>query len=374
MPKQAPTQQPPSTDILPPEREEDVLRRALDVVVQRLPADWRFAIKEQARVGDLRVDAIVELKAPGSDRVLLLVEAKRQLATRDVANALEQLERVRERLDQRGEVRPMLVARYLPASTRARLEQRGAAYADATGNLRLALDRPALFLRDVGAPRDPWRGPGRPRGSLKGPPAARVVRALADFMPPYTVPQLIKLSGVSSGATYRVIEFLEQEALIEREPRGPINFVDWRSLLERWSRDYGFQQSNTVGSYLQPRGLPALLDGLRSAPELRYALTGPLAAERMAPYAPPRVAMIYVDRPDQVADRLDLREVDSGTNVLLATGSYDVVFERNQEIDGLSIAAPSQVAVDLLTAPGRGPSEAQALLDWMGANEPAWRR
>lgn len=32
-----------------------------------------------------------------------------------------------------------------------------------------------------------------------------------------------------------------------------------------------------------------------------------------------------------------------------------------------------QVAVDLLTGPGRNPSEAVALLDWMAANERAWR-
>jgi len=170
------------------------------------------------------------------------------------------------------------------------------------------------------------------------------------------------------------VEFLEQEDLVERQPRGQITTVDWRALLERWSEDYGFQQSNTVVSYLQPRGLSALVQGLRGAPELRYVLTGSLAAERYAPYAPSRLGAVYVDRLDETAERLDLREVDTGANVLLATGDYDVVFERSQDIDGLRIAAPSQVAVDLLTAPGRGPTEAQALLDWMGADEPAWRR
>jgi hypothetical protein len=36
--------------------------------------------------------------------------------------------------------------------------------------------------------------------------------------------------------------------------------------------------------------------------------------------------------------------------------------------------APSQAAVDLLTAPGRGPEEGRALLDWMEKNESDWRR
>lgn len=34
----------------------------------------------------------------------------------------------------------------------------------------------------------------------------------------------------------------------------------------------------------------------------------------------------------------------------------------------------SQVAVDLLTGPGRNPAEGQALLDWMEINERAWRK
>jgi hypothetical protein len=132
-----------------------------------------------------------------------------------------------------------------------------------------------------------------------------------------------------------------------------------------------FQQSNAVAAYLQPRGLRPLLKALRSAADLRYVLTGALAAERLAPYAQPRLATLYVDRLDEAAAQLELREVDAGANVLLATGDYDVVFARTQEIDGVRFAAPSQVAVDLLTGPGRGPSEAQALLDWMGANESA---
>ena len=188
------------------------------------------------------------------------------------------------------------------------------------------------------------------------------------------VPQLIKLSGASSGATYRVIEFLVKRPSSSANPVGRSRPWPGVRYLNAGARDYGFQQSNQVVPYLQPRGLPAVLNALRAAKGLRYALTGSLAAQRFAPYVQARVAMIYVDRIDQAVERLELREVDSGTNVLLATGDYGVAFERTQLIDGLCFAAPSQVAVDLLTAAGRGPSEGQALLDWMGSDESAWRR
>jgi hypothetical protein len=354
----------------------DVLRRSLALVQDRLPPGWSTTIDEDVVVAGRLIDALVELAGPDQTKAILVVEAKRSVVTRDLPAALEQIQSAGSQLAR--PVVPMLVARYLPPSARAWLEERGVSYADATGNLRVALERPALFLHDKGTDHDPWRGPGRPRGTLQGPPAARVVRALVDFTPPVTVPELVRRSGASTGATYRVVEFLEREALIERirqgTRQGPIKTVDWRRLLERWSEDYGFQRSNTVGAYLQPRGLDAVLDGLAASHGLRYALTGSLAARRLAPYAPSRLAMIYVDDPGQAAAQLTLRPVDSGANVLLASGDYDVVFDRRVEVDNLSFAAPSQTAVDLLTGPGRSPAEASALLDWMQTHERDWRR
>jgi hypothetical protein len=200
-----------------------------------------------------------------------------------------------------------------------------------------------------------------------------VVRALADYAQPVTMPELVRRSGASTGATYRVVDFLEREALLQRTPRGPITDVSWRPMLQRWSLDYGFQHSNSVTRYLQPRGLPALVERLGEAHGLLYAVTGSLAAHRLAPYAPERLAMIYVDDLDRAVDLLDLRPVDTGANVLLAAPVYDVVFDRLSFVDGVFYAAPSQTAVDLLTGPGRSPAEGEALLDWMATHEPAWR-
>jgi hypothetical protein len=84
--------------------------------------------------------------------------------------------------------------------------------------------------------------------------------------------------------------------------------------------------------------------------------------------------MIYVDNPKLLVDYAALRQVDTGANVLLATATYDVVFERAEYFDGTMMAAPSQVAVDLLTGPGRSPSEGDALLNWMESHEEKWRR
>ena len=66
---------------------------------------------------------------------------------------------------------------------------------------------------------------------------------------------------------------------------------------------------------------------------------------------------------------------DAGVNVLLAEPAYPVLLERPVEaLDGLMLAAPTQVAVDLMTGPGRSPAEAEELLDWMRRNEDSWRK
>jgi hypothetical protein len=303
----------------------------------------------------------------------LLIEAKRAMTSRDVDGALEQLDGYAAAYG-----RPagrMLVARYLAPPIRERLEERGVAYADATGNLFVVSETPGLFIRADGADRDPWRGRGRPRGTLKGAPAARVVRALVDHAEPLPMRRLVELSGASTGAAYRVVDFLTEEDLAGRDGSGRVEVRSWRRLLERWSRNYAFGDHVGGRRYLAPRGLPTLEQAMNATRSIRYAVTGSLAARHWAPYAPPRLAMVYVDDPTEVARSWDLRPVDSGANVLLGRPDTDVPYQRTVIDDGgLILAAPAQVAVDLMTGPGRNPAEAEYLLDWMEGREADWRR
>lgn len=357
-------------------REVDVLRITVDALQQRLPPGWRATVEPDSRVApDQGVDALVTLAAPGGAQVTVLVECKIGVVTRDLPGLVEQLRQAGGAVD--GPTVPLIATRYLSASVRDWLDRNGISYSDATGNLRLAVASPGayLFMMDRGADQDPWRGPGRPRGTLKGAPAARVVRALADLYTPIPISTLIREARSSTGVTYRVLDFLEKEALVTRGTRGLITEVRWRPLLERWSRDYSFPQDNTVSQYLQPRGVPALLSDLPTlGRRMNYAVTGSLAAQQWAPYAPARLATVFVEDVTEAARGIGLRSTDRGANVLLAAPGSDVVFDRTQEIDGVRYAAPSQVATDLLTGPGRNPSEGQELLNWMESDEPAWRQ
>jgi hypothetical protein len=69
-----------------------------------------------------------------------------------------------------------------------------------------------------------------------------------------------------------------------------------------------------------------------------------------------------------------LRRSERVGNVRLIEAPDRVVFERLMHVNGFSIAAPSQVAADLLTLPKRSNDEYDSLLVWMRENELSWRR
>jgi hypothetical protein len=179
-------------------------------------------------------------------------------------------------------------------------------------------------------------------------------------------------SGVDPGYVSRVFTLLEKEDLIQRESRGPVTYTDWRALIRRWTQDYSLFAGNRTGSYLEPRGLGFLLRKLRDS-DLRYAATGSLGSASVAPVAPARLAILFVDDMEDAAERLSLRPAEAGANVILAEPFDPVVYERNRQEEGISYVALSQNAADLLTSSGRGPNEAEEVMHWMAKNEDAWR-
>ena len=148
----------------------------------------------------------------------------------------------------------------------------------------------------------------------------------------------------------------------------------WGELLEAWTRDYSLIKSNRTYSYLDPRGIDNFLARLRALPnKARYAITGSLAAGRRAPVAPARLAVAFASDVADVAGALGLVATETGANVLLVEPMGEFVFERTTVDEGLTYVAPSQIVADLLTGPGRNPTEADELLGWMKRNEDAWR-
>lgn len=347
-----------------PFSETELADTVVALIRDRVPNSWTVSDRREVGRGGRRVDAELEIRAGRGPAATLLGEVKLAATPKQIPDAIQQL---RSYGPADGY---LLMAPYLSAQARERLRDQAISYADATGNVRIAVDRPALFIELQGADRNPW-AEDRPVKSLRGPAAAAVVRALCDFRPPYGVRELAERAGLSLASTSRIVSFLDSEALVGRRPRGGIGSVDWPRLLRRWTQDYGLTVSNRTRLVLEPRGVRALLDKVRGDPG--FAVTGSLAASIIAPVAPAALGVLYVRELGAAQRALQLRDAPTGANVMLVEPFSPVAFERTWEREGIRYAALAQVAADLLTSPGRSPSEGEALIEWMKANENDWR-
>lgn len=349
--------------------ETDLVCGTVDLLRGRLPRGWQTRVDREPRQGPgpWRTDATLTLHPPSGPSVTLAIIAKPKFGWNELARWVDRsVAEARLRADG-----VLLVAPYISPTARLKLIDRDASFADQTGNVRISLPQPPLFIELEGANRNPEQST-KALKSLRGRGSARAIRALCDFRPPYGIRGLAARAQVPAPSLSRVVDLLEREQLVTRSgPRGQVAEVSVRGVIERWTQDYEFSRANSIGIYLEPRGIPAFLDKLRTA-SFPYALTGSVASSLVAPAAPVRLASLYVGSPMDTR-ALGLRRVVAGGNVIVAEPFDPVVFERIMRREGLTLAAPSQVAADLLTGPGRSPGEAQELLGWMEANEDEWR-
>jgi hypothetical protein len=352
--------------------ETAALRQAEQVVARSMPSGWSAKVV-QARGRSTGPRALALRIRPSADEGTdFSIITKRTLNPMEARHLVHDLG-----IDTTNSLRGpkpasiAIVAPYLSERTREVIAAHGVSYIDSTGNMRLQSDKPALYVLTNGADKDPWFD-HQPLKSLRGRGAGRALRAVVDFAPPYGVRELASRAKVSPATLARVIDLLARDALLTRDARGRVHDVDWAGSLRRWSKDYEFATSNQTTTFLAPRGLNDLASKIASV-KWRYVLTGSIAAQSFSPIAPARVSMLYVDDIETAVRVLDLREVDIGSNVLIAEPFDPVVFERTIKQDGFALAAPTQIVADLLTGTGRMPSEGEELIAWMKDNERVWR-
>jgi hypothetical protein len=355
--------------------QSELIQAAVAWLAGQLPASWRVERSKRAIVspggGEPRaLDAAIDLTAPNHTGVTILVEARSELAPRDVDELFGGLAGALRLMT--SNVPVIVVAPWLSARAQARLAAEDVNYLDLTGNALIRVEHPTLFLRSAGATRNPAPAPVRGPARLRGPRAARLIRLLADVRPPYGLRALAEATHLTPGYVSRLLDALDREALIERDPRGPVRSVDVPGLLRHWAGSYDVFASNDTTTLLAPEGPAALLREI--PPHLRLAVTGSFAAARHAPVAAPAQLLLYSEEdPFEVAGQLGLLPSEESGNVVLLDPFDPFVWGRGEREDGLYYAAPSQVAVDCLTGNGRMPAEGEALLAWMVEHEGEWR-
>lgn len=351
------------------ETERSLVNQAVAWLEGGLPRGWTV---EATPDRDLPPeDGKITLRGPNGTITAIAVEEKQSISPRGVLDLLPRVQTARRM----GAHLPLLVvAPWISKRTQELLAQQDLNYIDLTGNALLRIDNPPFYLQTAGSARNP-APKERGRAQLRGAKAARLIRLLVDVRPPYGVGGLAEATGLAPGYVSRLLETLYREALIERAPRGPVESVDLAGLMRRWASSYDVFETNGAKAFIAPSGVDELLTTLSESIALgsRLAITGSIAASRLAPVTAPAMLLAYCDSPGEVAGALGLLSADEGANVVFLEPFDPVVWERTSSERGLRFAAPSQVAVDCLTGNGRMPAEGGALLEWMLANEPAWR-
>lgn len=342
-----------------------LIRSGFRELQRRLPGGWNALVDKPPPTGPNWAAAVFRVVAPDGRSGAFSVEARKRLEPRGIG------ELAARPADLGPNAAYLVLAPYLSQSVCERLRQTGMSFLDLTGNVHIELMEPGLLVQTQGALTNPDRR-ARSSRSLRGPKAGRIVRILVDSKVPPGVRELAARAGVDAGYASRIVALLDREALVERRGYGRITKVDWAQLLRRWAQEAPLESRGNQITCLEPRGPGALLNRLKNL-TVRYALTGTAAAETLAPVAPSRLVVLYLEDAAEMMPKLSLRLAEAGANVLLIEPRDDGVFAGASVREGLRYVAPSQAAADLLTSPGRGPAEAESLIAWMAKNEDTWR-
>ncbi len=353
-----------------PDTPAALLEQALEVLLGLLPPQWTVERGQGPAQDDGLTDERFVVKDRGGTGRAILVDARPRTTPAELDKAYNDPFARRMRRDAGSPI--LVVSRYLSPRSREILEAAGINYLDLTGNARIAIDFPGLSVRTEGAQREPTPR-RRPERGISGPAAGRIIRALADFTPPYSVTRLAELAEVSAGYCSRTLQALEREALIRRDKRGTVEEVDWPAMLRRRGNAVALFDKERTETYIARSGVQGILEALRNLEEQEYAVTGSFAAARIRAVTAPVGLAVYSPEPDALAAVLNLLPADQGADVQLVRPADDGVFSRLSTSDRIRWVAPSQVVLDCLGGSGRMPQEGEAVLEWMIENEAAWR-
>lgn len=353
-----------------PQTSEALLKQAVETLLGLLPPQWTVERADGPAQDDGSTDERLVVKDRGGTGRSILVDVRPRTTPAELDERYNPPLAGRLRRDASSPI--LVVSWYLSPRSREVLQQANINYLDLTGNARISIDYPGLSVRTEGAQREPTPR-RRPDRGISGPVAGRIVRALTDFTPPYSVTQLAELADVSVGYSSRTLQALQREALVHRDRRGTVEEVDWPAMLRRRGNAVALFDRARTTTYIARSGAQGTLDALSDVDGLEYAVTGSFAAARIKAVTAPVGLAIYTPNPGALMEALNLLPTEQGADVQLVRPADEGVFARFSVEDGVRWVGPSQIVLDCLGGTGRMPQEGEAVLEWMIDKEGEWR-
>lgn len=316
------------------------------------------------RASHARIDAVIDLRVAGKP-LELMIEANKSLYPRDVRHAFwvwtmkNALALPAEHAHGRERM-PMLIATAISPGAKEFLRKESVGYFDSGGSLFVPAKGAYLYID-----KPPPKVLAKVIRSLYSGRRAQVLLALLSHHEAWVgVQGLAAEAHVSPATASQVLTQLERFDWLESKGQGPAKRRHLREpgqLLDAWSQHIATERLPSMRRFYVP-GLRA--DGstnrLTQALEERgveYAMTHEMAAQRYAPFlssvSQVRCRLISGPAFDAALADLNAHPVTEGANlsVLEVKSPDDLLFR--QKLDGVWLASPIQVYLDLLRGEGR---------------------
>jgi hypothetical protein len=316
-----------------------------------------------------RLDAVVKAKVAGRD-LLLLVEAKHTAFPRDVREAVWQL-RVNQTKGQFGqqadEVLLFIIAEAISPGAREALRAEGVGYFDRGGSLYLPAHGAYIFV-DKPPPKNEARAIGSIFTGRKAQVLQTVFLSRGDWM---SVKDIATKAGVSPATVSQTFSDLERREWLDTRGSGPgklRRLVDPGKMLDAWTRFLSDQKPKPQRHYFISAQGNDLIHRLATTCDdhmAMYAVTGEAAAQAYAPYltsvSQVLCRMLAGASTIGTLEDLQARAVNEGWNLAVIESPSPGDFTQIETKDGVRLANPLQVYLDLQQGSGRAKELAEHL-------------
>ena len=266
---------------------------------------------------------------------------------------------------QQYEMPVVVIAAEMTGRAREILDGAGIGSIDGLGNVRLAL--PGLLMRITSTTRP--RRPAVPV-RLSGRSSLVVQAMLLDVERSWQVSDLTQRCDVSAGLAHRVLRRLEDEGVVAAHGAGPRKtrrLSNPAALLDLWAEEHHDRPTRRPAFLLAQttdQMIDMLCDGLETA-AVDYALTGTVAAARIAPFVTSvPVAEVWLTSTaaaSDVCNELGATPVESGPNVVLLQERDDSPLAFRTRESGVWTANVFRLYVDARRDPQRGREQSDHL-------------
>ncbi len=340
------------------ERFLEALRELPDVRVE-------MGAREPILTAPYHVDAEVHLSVAGKS-IVLLVEAKKTAYPRDVRQVLWQFKALRQAYP--PDVQHLLVAESLSPGAKDLLKSERVGYYDSGGSLFLPAPGAYVYID-----KPPPKTLEKAVRSLFSGRRAQVLHALlVHHQDWFGVTEVAERAQVAPSTASVVLGELERFDWLESRGQGPGKARHLREpgeLLDAWARQLAGSTAPVLRRYYVPSlksdALLQRLGKVFDVHQVGYAVSYEAAAQRYAPFlsgiSQVRTRLLPSAGADAALAELDARVVTEGANLAVVETKSPGELLFRQQLDGVWLASPVQVYLDLLRGEGRAKEMAEHL-------------